>query len=125
MGVGILDRKLVTEKNKVHTEATETSKDKRHHILKVQKTFDEGFNELSTMLDWKGPNFLDTALTVYSQHQEIYGFISPKNPHYLALKRSIENEGLLRYKIYIRCRLIARSYLSNQRPYSCKEATVL
>ena len=102
MGVGILDRKLVTEKIKVHTEATETSKDKRHHILKVQKTFDEGFNELSTMLDWKRPNFLDTALTVYSQDQEIHGFISPKNPHYLALKRSIENEGLLHYKIYIR-----------------------
>ena len=46
--------------------------------------------------------FQDTALSVYSQHQEIYGYISPKNPLYQRLKKSIEEEGLKKYKIYIK-----------------------
>ena len=51
-------------------------------------------------------DFLETALTVYSEHHEIYVYISPKSPLYARLKslfkRSIEEEGLMDYKIYIK-----------------------
>ena len=91
-------KNVVTGKIKVHTKATETSDKKKHHILKVQKQFDEEMNDLMG----KPASFLDTALTVYSQHHEIYGYISPKSRLYSGLKKSIEDEGLMNYKIYIK-----------------------
>ena len=91
-------KNVVTGKIKVHTKATETSDKKKHHILKVQKQFDEEMNDLMG----KPASFSDTALTVYSQHHEIYGYISPKNRLYSGLKKSIEDEGLMNYKIYIK-----------------------
>ena len=97
----IADKNLLTGKIKIHMKASETSDKKKHHILKVQKQFDEGINEIHASLG-RAPSFFDTALTVYSQHHEIYGFISPKSPLYSRLKRSIEDEGLLNYKIYIK-----------------------
>ena len=99
---GIASKNLVTGKIKIHTEASETSDKKKHHILKVQKQFDEGINAMQALLSGKAPGFLATALTVYSQHHEIYGYISPKSPLYSRLKMSIEDEGLLNYKIYIK-----------------------
>ena len=100
MACAIASRHVVTEKIKFHTKASETDDKKKHHILKVQKQFDEEINDIYLM--GKAPGFLDTALTVYSQHHEIYGYISPKSPLYLRLKKSIEDEGLLNYKIYIK-----------------------
>ena len=100
MVCAIASRHVVTGNIKTHTKASETEDKKKHHILKVQKPFDEEINDIWAM--GKAPGFLDTALTVYSQHEVIYGFISPKSPLYLRLKKSIEDEGLLNYKIYIK-----------------------
>ena len=92
---------VVTGKIKIHTKASEINEKKKHHILKVQKQFEEGINDIKAQMG-KKPGFLATALAVYSQHHEIYGYISPKSPLYARLKRSIEDEGLLNYKIYIK-----------------------
>ena len=102
MAEGIASKHVVTGKIKIHTKASETSDKKKHHILKVQIQFDEEINDKYALLMGKAPGFLDTALTVYSQHHEIYGYISPKSPLYSRLKKSIEDEGLLNYKIYIK-----------------------
>ena len=70
--------------------------------MKVQKQFDEKINEIRVGMMGKKLGFLQTALTVCSQHEEIYDFIiSPKSPLDSSLRRSIEEEGLLNYKIYI------------------------
>ena len=70
---------------------------KLFYILKVQKQFDEGMNEMIG-----STSFLTTALTVYSQHHNIYGYLSPKSPFYKRLKKSCELEGrTLNYKVYI------------------------
>ena len=57
-------------------------------------------------------SFMDTALSVYSQHQEIYGFISPENPLYKRLKKSIEEEGLKKYKynLYEKTYVLLKKY---------------
>lgn len=116
MDEGIASKNVVTGKIKIHTKASETSDKKKHHILKVQKQFDEGINDTQALLSGKVPGFLDTALTVYSQHHEIYGYISPKSPLYSRLKMSIEDEGLLNYKIYIKsCEIEGKLWVNPSR----------
>ena len=118
-----------TGKIKIHTKASQLSEVKHHNILKVQKQFDDSINkwfvdkfdamkttfEAMGMTEFSercnkdkpakagapGFGFHSTALTVYSQHEDIIGFISPKSPLCATLKRSIEEGGVLSYKIYI------------------------
>ena len=96
-----MNRHFVTGKWKYHLSASESNGNKKHDILKIQKAFNEDYNQMQVDMG-KKLSFKDTALTVYSQHQEIYGYISPKNPLYQRLKKSIEEEGLKKYKIYIK-----------------------
>ena len=95
------DRNFVTGKWKNHWNASESNGNKKHDILKIQKAFDEDYNQMQVDMGEK-LDFLATALSVYSQHHEIYGYISPENPLYQRLKKSIEEEGLKKYKIYIK-----------------------
>ena len=74
----------ITGKIRIHAKASETNPAKAHNILKVQSHEDKR--------SW---------LTVYSQHDEIFGLINERNPMYSRLKTSIEEEGLFKYKIYI------------------------
>jgi len=96
-----MDRNFVTGKWKYHQKASESNGNKKHGILKIQKAFDDDWNQMKVEMG-KELGFLDTALSVYSQHHEIYGYISPKNPLYQRLKKSIEEEGSKKYKIYIK-----------------------
>ena len=97
----LMDQNKVTGRVKFHLEASESNEDKNHNILKIQKDFNEDCNQMQVNMG-KELSFQATALRVYSQHHEIYGFISPENPLYQRLKKSIEEEGLKKYKIYIK-----------------------
>ena len=95
------NRNFVTGKWKYHWKVSESNGNKKHDILKIQKAFDEDCNKVKVEMG-KELGFLDTALSVYSQHHEIHGYVSPKNPLYQRLKKSIEEKGSKKYKIYIK-----------------------
>ena len=99
-GMAFASRNIVTDKVRVHYKVQQLSEVKNHSILKVQKQFDEAVNEIvNEIVGAKG--FLNTALTVYSQGEDIYGYIGPTNALYSRLKRSIEDEGTMNYKVYV------------------------
>jgi len=91
----IVSKNVVNDNIKVHNTAKSSNK-KLFSVLKVQKTFDELINKSLG----KNDKF-SASLTVSSQKEDIYGFLTPSCPEYRTLLDMIDREGLMGYKVYL------------------------